>query len=224
MVWQKKKVTEYTGNAKKRKPERVLTDSNLSQALGKGFADSAVQSFRKKLHGILRNEKDLRDRAILEFFLATGLRAAAVVEAKFSDVEKTPQGESVLKYIAKGGKLKYIALSDQVIRYVKDYHRLCAIKHDYFFLTIPTNANPARHPMTTRALQSIVEVWGLKTLHGKSGHPHAFRHTVGQALTDEQGVGTAQIALGHENIQTTERFYLNKFVNPSKILKDKWKK
>ena len=32
---------------------------------------------------------------------------------------------------------------------------------------------------------------------------------MGQALTDVQGVGTAQVALGHENIQTTERFYIN---------------
>ncbi len=89
---------------------------------------------------------------------------------------------------------------------------------------IPTNANHKRNPMTTRSLQNIMKVWGLKTLRGKSGHPHAFRHTVGQALTDEQGVGTAKIALAHENIQTTEQFYLNKFVNPSKILKDKWKR
>ena len=106
---------------------------------------------------------------------------------------------------------------------IEDYHRLCGFVHDYFFVTLPTNANPDRHPMTTRALQGIIEIWGLRTLRGKSGHPHAFRHTVGQALTDVQGVGTAQVALGHENIQTTERFYINRFVNPSKILKDKWK-
>ena len=127
------------------------------------------------------------------------------------------------EYIAKGGKTKFIAIEKQVIQLIKDYHRLCGFDEDYFFLTLPTNANPVRHPMTTRALQGIIEIWGLRTLRGKSGHPHAFRHTVGQALTDVQGVGTAQVALGHENIQTTERFYINRFVNPSKILRDKWK-
>lgn len=214
--------TRFKKNNKK--PNSKTSSGKIEDAIGKGFSDKAILNFRKKLHGILRNEKDLRDRAILEFFLATGLRASAVVEAKFSNLMQNPQGDFVLKYTAKGGKIKYIAISEQVIRYIQDYQRLSGFKHDSFFVTIPTNANPERHPMTTRALQSIVEIWGLKTLRGKSGHPHAFRHTVGQALTDEQGVGTAKIALGHEHIQTTEKFYLNKFVNPSKILKDKWKR
>lgn len=199
-------------------------DNSLSQAIGKGFSDQTIKQLKKKLHGILRNEKDLRDRALFEFLLATGLRAAAVVQAKFSDLTKTPDGEKVLKYVAKGGKTKFIALSSEVIHLIEDYHRLSGFKNDFFFLTLPTNANQKRHPMTTRALQNIIEVWGLKTLQGRSGHPHAFRHTIGQALTDEQGAGTAQIALGHESIQTTQKFYLKKYVNPSKILKDKWKK
>ena len=219
MKWQKKKSSESVAlNKKSQKP-----GSGISEAIGKGFAEDAIIKLRKKLNGNLHNEKDLRNRALLEFFLATGLRADAVVNAKFSSLVKTPQKEFVLEYIAKGGKTKYIAIEKQVIKLIEDYHRLCGFVHDYFFVTLPTNANPDRHPMTTRALQGIIEIWGLRTLRGKSGHPHAFRHTVGQALTDVQGVGTAQVALGHENIQTTERFYINRFVNPSKILKDKWK-
>jgi integrase len=219
MKWQKKKSSESVAlNKKSQKP-----GSGISEAIGKGFAEDAIIKLRKKLNGNLHNEKDLRNRALLDFLLATGLRADAVVNAKFSSLVKTPQKEFVLEYIAKGGKTKYIAIEKQVIKLIEDYHRLCGFTHDYFFVTLPTNANPDRHPMTTRALQGIIEIWGLRTLRGKSGHPHAFRHTVGQALTDVQGVGTAQVALGHENIQTTERFYINRFVNPSKILKDKWK-
>ncbi len=216
MKWQKKKSSESIAlNKKSQKP-----GSGISEAIGKGFAEDSIIKLRKKLNGNLHNEKDLRNRALLEFLLATGLRADAVVNAKFSKLLKTPQKEFVLEYITKGGKTKYIAIEKQVIKLIEDYHRLCGF---YFFVTLPTNANPDRHPMTTRALQGIIEIWGLRTLRGKSGHPHAFRHTVGQALTDVQGVGTAQVALGHENIQTTERFYINRFVNPSKILKDKWK-
>ena len=205
MKWQKKKSSESIALSLKTKDKNKV--SGISEAIGKGFAEDAIIKLRKKLNGNLHNEKDLRNRALLEFLLATGLRA----------------DEFVLEYIAKGGKTKYIAIEKQVIKLIEDYHRLCGFTHDYFFVTLPTNANPDRHPMTTRALQGIIEIWGLRTLRGKSGHPHAFRHTVGQALTDVQGVGTAQVALGHENIQTTERFYINRFVNPSKILKDKWK-
>ena len=103
MRWEKRKSFETVAlKSKSQKP-----GGGISEAIGKGFAEDAIIKLRKKLNGNLHNEKDLRNRAILEFLLATGLRADAVVNAKFSNLVKTPQKEFVLEYIAKGGNKVY---------------------------------------------------------------------------------------------------------------------
>ena len=61
MKWQRKNLQNQLHLIKK-KP-----GSGISEAIGKGFAEDSIIKLRKKLNGNLHNERDLRNRALLEF-------------------------------------------------------------------------------------------------------------------------------------------------------------
>ena len=157
--------------------------------------------------------------------LKTGLRAQAIVDAKFSDIIKSPQGEIILRYGKKGGEDALIGIGDKqnskLLDYIKEYHQFAGVQSDYFFLSLPTNAR-AHTPITTRGLQNIINTWGVKTLRGKEVHPHAMRHTNLQKISDTHGLGTAQKAAGHSNIKTTSKYYTKNYVNSANILDKEW--
>lgn len=164
-----------------------------------------VQAFKKqhltdsKSAELLEHFKNLslRDYAIVNLVLRTGLRTIEVVRADVGDI--TFKGERrILKIWGKGHTEKddFVVLSDKAYQPIKDYlaTRKGAKSGEPLFVSNSDRNNGGR--LTTRTISGICKE-GLKAigLDGKEFTAHSLRHTTavailkhGGSITDVQGV------------------------------------
>ncbi|MDY5212192.1 tyrosine-type recombinase/integrase [Intestinibacter sp.] len=142
------------------------------------------------------NCKNSRDRAIVEFLYATGLRVSELVSLNRSDID--PNANS-LKVIGKGNKERFVIYSDIAKFYLQKY--LSERKDDNDALFVSTKKPYNR--LSTRGVQKIFEK--IKKELGLSGDlsPHILRHTFATRLAATADITTVQKLLGHTNIDTT---------------------
>jgi integrase/recombinase XerC/integrase/recombinase XerD len=164
-----------------------------------------VQSFKKqhlsdnKSSELLHHFQNLslRDYAIVNLILRTGLRTIEVVRADVGDI--TYKGERrILKIWGKGHLEKddFVVLSDKAYQPIKDYlaTRKAVKAGEPLFVSNSDRNNGGR--LTTRTISGICKE-GLKAigLDGKEFTAHSLRHTTavailkhGGSITDVQGV------------------------------------
>ncbi|TGM04710.1 site-specific integrase [Leptospira yasudae] len=202
---------------KQGRKKRGVHDAASSSALGKGLTDQSMidltRSFARPI-----SERDYRNRALFSLMSKTGLRAKEVVSLKLSNIFLAPSGESLIKYIKKGGSIGYSVIAEDTLTFIHEYHSIIDYKGDYFFLSLPGRNQTRRHPLTTRGLQLIVNSWGARTCSGRTAHPHALRFTVGAKLLETSGSIAAQKTLGHSTPTTTSKYYCKPYFNSSKFL------
>ncbi|USN45416.1 MAG: tyrosine-type recombinase/integrase [Candidatus Woesearchaeota archaeon] len=94
----------------------------------------------------------------------------------------------------KGNKDRPFIIPQKIIGELKD----CCEKNSYWLF-------PGRHgPLSTRSVQEIVRVAGLKVQLKKHVHPHMFRHSFTTHLLEEGvDVNSVQCLLGHVRPETT---------------------
>ncbi|MFQ9545966.1 MAG: site-specific tyrosine recombinase/integron integrase [Clostridium sp.] len=142
--------------------------------------------------------KDVRDKAVLEFFLSTGCRCNEVVNVKIKDIDWY---KKTLLVIGKGNKQRRIYFNDRCKIVLNKYLKNRAGNSEYLFCS-------SRKPygkITNRGLEIIVKKIGEKTKVGIHLHPHLFRHTFAtKALNQGIPIEIVQILLGHSKIETTQ--------------------
>ena len=159
----------------------------------------------EKLESINEIE-NLRNRGIILLLLHTGLRVSELVNLNYGDIYETGlrKVKDSIQVIGKGNKLRIIPLNEtakQAIRLIDRYNR------KRLFLKGITQRTPflisqKLFRMTTRAVEYI-------TKKEIGVHPHVLRHTC-LTLLRRSGVPleVLQKIAGHENIQTTAKYYL----------------
>jgi site-specific recombinase XerD len=142
-----------------------------------------------RLEGI----ENLKHRAMASLLYACGLRRQELLDLKVSDIDGR---RSRLKVVnGKGGKDRYLPLSDKVLdllrRYFKDYRPN--------YLLFEGQSGGAYSP------SSLAKV--VRNAFGKDVHPHQIRHSFATNLL-EQGIDSRiiQKMLGHSSIKTTQRY------------------
>ena len=142
------------------------------------------------------NCKNSRDRAIVEFLYATGLRVAELVSLNRSDIDPNA---NTLKVIGKGNKQRVIIYSDISKFYLNEYLKTRTDDNDALFVSTKRPYNR----LSTRGVQKIFQ--NLKKDLGLSGDfsPHILRHTFATRLAATADITTVQKLLGHTNINTT---------------------
>lgn len=174
-----------------------------------------VQSFKKqhltdnKSSELLRYFQDLslRDYAIVNLILRTGLRTIEVVRADIEDI--TFKGERrILKIWGKGHieKDDFVVLSDKAYQPIKDY--LATRKGAKAGEPLFTSNSDRNHGqrLTTRTISSICKS-GLKAigLDGKEFTAHSLRHTTAVAILKHGGQLTdVQSVLRHSSPVTSQ--------------------
>ena len=149
----------------------------------------------------------LRDFAIINLLLRTGLRTIESITASIEDIT-FKQGKRVLLIQGKGEveKNNFVILTDKAYEPIKAYldTRPQAMASDPLFTSVSNNSFGMR--LTTRTISKIAKE-GLKAIGLDSKHltAHSLRHTLavsilraGGSLTDAQGV------LRHSNPATTQ--------------------
>ena len=156
--------------------------------------------------------KGLRDKAILETFYATGIKASELISIKVADVNLN------LGYIKlnSGGKERILPMYQRAVKSLYDYlkftrNALAFNDDDYLFL------NMSGSPLTRQGLWKIIKAYAEKTGIDKQITPHTIRHSFAAHLV-ENGAGIKDVKdiMGFSDISSA-RVY-------SEIFKSKYTK
>ncbi|MGC8529677.1 MAG: site-specific tyrosine recombinase/integron integrase [Leptospirillia bacterium] len=142
----------------------------------------------------------LRDRAILSFFYASGLR---VSELATLTVDRVDLATGALRVMGKGAKERITFLDERTRRLLSDYltsvRPAFAKENPELFLARDGN------PLTRQALWTLIKKHGRAA--GITSHlsPHVLRHSFATHLLENGlDIRSIQLLLGHEDIRTTE--------------------
>jgi site-specific recombinase XerD len=162
------------------------------------YSESELRTLFGTVHGMPR------ERAMVEIILDSGIRLGELSSLKVTDVEfKTGR----LRVLGKGNKERFAyfspATAESIGRYMERV-RPKPSQGDYVFLT------EKGHPLSGRAIQTILERTGRKAGLSKRLSPHKLRHTYATlALKYGGNLEYIRITLGHTDIKTTSQAYLN---------------
>jgi integrase/recombinase XerD len=173
----------------KRLPRTILTPREVRRLL------EAVDT---------RTPQGLRDRAILETFYATGIRASELIYLTPYDVDTE---ERVLRVVlGKGGKDRHVPLTRAACQAIERYQlkgrpRLVRQRCRYLFL------GNWGGKLTRGMLSLIVRHWTQAAGLSKHVTCHVFRHSVAtHLLKGHADIRHIQVLLGHASLGTTERY------------------
>lgn len=144
----------------------------------------------------------LRDRAMLEFLYATGLRVSELCKVHVSDVELDL---GYVRVLGKGNKHRLVPVGVSAIQAIQEYvnrGRTELLKHrssPYLFITNRGGA------MTRQAFWKLLRGHGRKAGIFHDLTPHVLRHTFATHLLEGGAdLRSVQTMLGHADISTTQ--------------------
>jgi integrase/recombinase XerD len=164
------------------------------------LADSlpAVLS-REEVERLLKTVRNLKMRTAFITIYAAGLRVSELVALTSRDIDSTRMVIAVRH--GKGGKDRYVMLSEQLLGILRDYWKRTKPTHWLF-----PGPDPLQ-PVTTRSLQRVfhdaAEAAGLD----KNVTVHTLRHSFATHLLEQKvDIRVIQGLLGHRNINSTTRY------------------
>ncbi len=150
-------------------------------------------------------ERDLRDRAILELLFSTGLRVSELC-AQNSDIDLTRDELSVR---GKGDKVRVVFLSPTAKDAVRTYLKARKDMEEALFVSASTvgkkdvKKTPTR--LTPRAVEMLIKRYAAKAGITKKVTPHVLRHSFAtDLLSNGADLRSVQALLGHASINTTQ--------------------
>ncbi|HXV82693.1 MAG TPA: tyrosine recombinase XerC [Candidatus Binatia bacterium] len=148
---------------------------------------------------------DVRDRAILEVFYSTGIRAAELVGLHWSDIDFQL---GILRVVGKGSKERIVPIGEVALKTLQDYAQELRKKWG-----LPsTGENPVflNHRggrITTRSVARVVEKHLRETGIAVKMGPHGLRHSFATHLLNSGAdLRVIQELLGHASLSTTQRY------------------
>lgn len=144
-----------------------------------------------------------RDLIAILLYSATGARKSELIPLKISDIDF--QRNTVKIFQPKTQKYRYILISNLVIEYLNHYlidREKYVNNNDCVFIT--EKGSPIKKNVMSELSKRLYEKYNIKF------HIHQFRAGfVNDSYEAGNDLPTTQKLVGHENISTTERHYLN---------------
>ncbi|MBU1125958.1 MAG: tyrosine-type recombinase/integrase, partial [Candidatus Omnitrophica bacterium] len=170
------------------KIERYLPEF-MSEAEVIKLIESAFPSSEK-------DERGLRDRAILETFYSTGIRISELVGLSIDDVDCI---SGIAKIKGKGKKERIVPVGTIAIGAIRRYLDTRKTQSSALFL----NKNHTR--ISSRGVRNIVLKYIRRCGARKGISAHTFRHSFATHLLNRGAdLRTVQELLGHANLSTTQ--------------------
>jgi integrase/recombinase XerC len=148
---------------------------------------------------------ELRDRAILEVFYSTGVRASELVGLNWGDIDFQL---GIIRVIGKGSKERLIPIGAVALQALDAYRTEQEKKWGRIAKgKTPVFLNRSGFRITTRSVARIVEKYlratGIQVRMG----PHGLRHTFATHLLNSGAdLRVIQELLGHASLSTTQRY------------------
>lgn len=213
-----------TGSTKRRKMEAVKTFYRAMQRVGelkenpaadfpdmpktkdsnmRVLTEMEYRSLRDVVRGS-RRKSAIRDYAILELALQTGLRISEVCSVSMKDMEfstKTTVGHVRVRK-GKGGKERTVTLNDAAEKALKAYMDVRPKNTGYQELFLNNRLRPCDPVAISRIFKRYIGKVGIA---GASFH--SLRHTFAtHSLKKGTNIIVVQEALGHKSITTTQKY------------------
>jgi integrase/recombinase XerD len=154
---------------------------------------------REEVTALLDATPNLKHRALLAIFYATGLRCEEAQQLKVSDIDS--QRMLVLVREGKVRLPRQVMLSPKLLELLRIYCRWYKPK-DWLF----PGQEPDR-PMDPSGIRQVCRKLGKKVGIKKRVHPHVLRHSFATHLLDAgTDLRVIQLLLGHADLDTTARY------------------
>ena len=139
----------------------------------------------------------VRDRAIMELLLSSGIRVSELVGLNKEDMNWT---EKEFTVIGKGNKQRYAYFNEQAGFYMQKYIQSRKDNNEALFV-----GHMSPHDrLGITGLETMIRLLGEKAGVTGRAHPHRFRHTFAtNALNKGVPLEQVQQLLGHEQLDTT---------------------
>jgi len=160
----------------------------------------------------IKTSVGLRDKAVLELLISTGLRCGELVGLQRNEIEK----QSSITIRGKGNKLRLVFISNRARKWLDAYLKTRKDNYSPLFCRrrkeeVSYQAEPEKELgcLTMRSIQRIVRKYSEIAGITKNVTPHTLRHSFAVNLL-ENGANIFHIKemLGHADICTTQ-FYLH---------------
>ena len=185
----------------------------------------SLQEAQKTLKACNRFE----DKLIISMLLTTGLRRSEITGLKLLDYDG-----SHLRIIGKGDKERVMPLLPEVRvmmdKYIKIRNKRHGDKYPWLFVSKggsfgkeSENNGQFSGESIRRKVKNAMEMAGIPEKRLDSLSTHSLRHTfTANLFQSNTDIRTAQVALGHSNIQTTTRYaHLSKSAFDKAVLNQK---
>lgn len=156
----------------------------------------------------LKNEKDLRDRSILELLFSSGLRVSELVGLNRDHIN-TARREFTVR--GKGQKDRPVYIGTVAAEHMSGYLATRQDSLPPLFISYRDNQQKTINNsgdfrrLTPRSVQRIIKHYALKAGITKAVSPHTMRHSFAtNLLINGADIRSVQTLLGHSNISTTQ--------------------
>lgn len=144
----------------------------------------------------------LRDRTMLEFLYASGLRVSELIGIELSQIN-TRQG--VIRVTGKGDKERLVPLGEEALDWLERYLREARpeiVKGRSIDAVFPTRRG---RQMTRQAFWQLIKRYAQQAGIKKAISPHTLRHAFATHLLNHGAdLRVVQMLLGHSNLSTTQ--------------------
>ena len=183
-------------------PAELLSVSVKGKTLPKHL--SVEEIFRLIASATGNTDLEIRDRALLEFWYATGARVSEMSDLLAKNIDWK---DGVVKIRGKGGRERLVPLSQSALEWGEKYQ---GIRHewvrahdlketDLFFLTLQGKR------FSRQGVWKLLKRYAEKAKIGRNVWPHLIRHTFAtHVLAGGADLRSVQELLGHRSIATTE--------------------
>ena len=154
---------------------------------------------REEVERFLKTVRNLKMRTAFITIYAAGLRVSELVALTSRDIDSTRMVNAVRH--GKGGKDRYVMLSEQLLGILRDYWKRTKPTHWLF-----PGPDPLQ-PVTTRSLQRVFHAAAEAAGLDKNVTVHTLRHSFATHLLEQKvDIRVIQGLLGHRNINSTTRY------------------
>lgn len=169
----------------------------------KAFTAEEIESMRWTLDSNVRNkygfdEIRMRDRAIFELFLSSGIRVGELINIKLDDVDWE---NCKLKVLGKGNKERITYFSEKAKQNMMKYLSIREYSSPYLF-----TSQLSKGKLTINSVETQIRKIGQNS-NVSECHPHKFRRTFCTNLVKKgMAIDQVQKLMGHESIEITLKY------------------
>jgi integrase/recombinase XerD len=149
-----------------------------------------------------RTKLGMRDRAMLEFMYATGLRVSEVANIKLGDINFDA---GFLRSVGKGNKERIVPIGKQAVEWIQRYLHEARDSFARAGSLGEVFLSTRGKPLSRKTIWVLIKKYARRAGITKSITPHTLRHSFASHLLENGGdLRVIQEMLGHADISTTQ--------------------